>query len=319
MKNFNSQGQAVPDHLWELGLAIRRLIVQRNAIDLWRRRVRGWVMQVRKAAKEPNFAGVDLMYLPLSLESPHIEGKYALLAAVHDECVASPDGEELIHPWALEADFGGSEKVDLNSEALEAIATYVVLMQHVLPQQGVRGIERSNADRLLRILRDVANDVGTAAKLWTFGRSIRADQSVPDPVEEYASFLRRVAETEDVGVDLARPNLQETDLEAAAIDCEQAKRVDEQQVTLDERGKETPDEQATADSEHSAGDGKQDSTRKEYQIRLANWAIAIEDGKTFRLFHRRGQNADWRESGRLTFRRDYSGQYYWFWQTMKAR
>ena len=100
MKNFDSRGQAVPDHLWELGLAVRRLIVQYDAMDLWRRRVRGWVTQVSKAAEEPDFAGVDVMYLPLSLESPHIEGKYALLAAVHDNCASPERNEELIHPWA---------------------------------------------------------------------------------------------------------------------------------------------------------------------------------------------------------------------------
>ena len=66
-----------------------------------------------------------------------------------------------------------------------------------------------------------------------------------------------------------------------------------------ERGKETLDEQDTNDSEGSAGDGNQDSTRNERQIRLANWAIAVENGKTFRLFHRRGQKADWRESGKV--------------------
>lgn len=69
--------------------------------------------------------------------------------------------------------------------------------------------------------------------------------------------------------------------------------------TAAERGKEAIDEQDSADSEHSAGDGKQDSARKKRQICLANWAIAVEDGKTFRLFHRRGQKTDWRESGKI--------------------
>jgi hypothetical protein len=69
--------------------------------------------------------------------------------------------------------------------------------------------------------------------------------------------------------------------------------------TAAERGKEGIDEQDSADSEHSAGDGKQDSTREQRKIRLANWAIAVEDGETFRLFHRHGQRADWRESGKV--------------------
>lgn len=69
--------------------------------------------------------------------------------------------------------------------------------------------------------------------------------------------------------------------------------------TATERGNEAIDKQDGADSEHSAGDGNQDSTRAERQIRLANWAIAVDTGKTFRLFHRRGQNADWRESGKV--------------------
>jgi|694.fasta_scaffold03390_12 hypothetical protein len=72
--------------------------------------------------------------------------------------------------------------------------------------------------------------------------------------------------------------------------------------TAAERGKEAIDKQDGADSEHSAGDDKQDSTRKKPQIRLANWAIAVEDGKTFRLFHRRGKEADWRDSGKVDVR-----------------
>ena len=158
-------------------------------------------MQVNKAAEEPDFAGVDVMYLPLSLESAHIEGKYALLAAVHDECVASPDADELIHPWASEADFGGPDKVvNVDPEVLYAVVTYVHLMANILPDQVGRGIERSKSYRLLGVLRAVANDVKSAAKVWAPDRSICADESGPDPVEEYESFLRRTdAETSNGG------------------------------------------------------------------------------------------------------------------------
>ena len=135
----------------------------------------------------------------------------------------------MIHPWATEADFARSEEVD--PEALDAIATYIFLMQHVLPEQGRRGIERSKADRLLKILRHVANDVRNAARLWTPDRSICADESVPDPVEEYASFLRRDSESEDVRADLTRPKVQEADdLEVPAIDGRQANQADERAV-----------------------------------------------------------------------------------------
>lgn len=234
MKNFNSRGQAVPDHLWELALAVRRLIVQYDAMDLWRRRVRGWVMQVSKAAEKPSFAGVDVMYLPLSLESPHIEGKYALLAAVHDECVELPDAEELIHPWASEADFGGPDKVDVDPEVLEAITTYVHLMAHILPDQVGRGIERSKSYRLLDVLRAVSNDVKSAAKVWTPDQSICADEL--DPVEEYESFLRRDPETEDVRGELTGSKVQKADdLEAPVFDDEQVKPADGQQITVNER------------------------------------------------------------------------------------
>ena len=158
-------------------------------------------MQVNKAAEEPDFAGVDVMYLPLSLESALIEGKYALLAAVHDECVASSDADELIHPWASEADFGGPDKVvNIDPEVLDAVATYVPLMANILPDQVDRGIERSKSYRLLGVLRAVANDVKSAAKVWVPDRSICADESGPDPVQEYESFLRRTdAETSNGG------------------------------------------------------------------------------------------------------------------------
>lgn len=119
-------------------------------------------------------------------------------------------------------------------------------MQHVLPEQGRRGIERSKAHRLLEILRHVADDNRNATKLWTRDRSICADESVPDPVEEYASFLRRDSESEDVGADLTRPKVQEADdFEAPVADDEQAKPVDQQKTTVSERGKETLDEQDT--------------------------------------------------------------------------
>lgn len=72
-----------------------------------------------------------------------------------------------------------------------------------------------------------------------------------------------------------------------------------QQTAVAECGKEKRDDQDITDSEDSAGDGPEDPTSKVRQIRLANWAIAVEDGKTFRLFHRTGQNADWRESGKV--------------------
>jgi len=247
MANSNSRGIEIPDHLWQLGLAVRSLIEQYEAMQSWRRHVRAWVKLVREAAEKPNYTGVDVMDLPLA---PEIDEEYALLAAVHDNCASPERNEELIHPWAAKADFGGSEEVDLNSEELHGIAAYSLLMQHVLPGQGHRGIEQSKADRLLRILRHVANDLRNAARLWTPDRSICADDSVPDPVEEYASFLRRGSESEDVRVDLTQPNVQEADdLEASAIDGEQAKPVEEQQVTVDERGKETLDEQDTNESQ----------------------------------------------------------------------
>ena len=265
MAYFNSLGMEIPDYLWELGLAVRRLIEQYEAMKSWRRHVRGWVKLVREAAEKPNFTGVDVMDLPLA---PEIDEEYALLAAVHDNCASPERNEELIHPWAAEADFGGSEKVYVDSEALDAVATYDGLMQHVLPQQGrQRGIERSKGDRLLEILRHVANDVRNAARLWTPDRRlICADESVPDPVEEYASFLRRDSESEDVGADLTRLKVQEADdLEAPVVDGEQAKPVGKQQTTVDERGKETLDEQDTNDSEGDThgGEGKEGKQSQE--------------------------------------------------------
>jgi hypothetical protein len=177
------KGREIPDHLWELGLAVRTLIEQYGAMDRWRRQVRGWVTRVRRADN----ASIGVMYLPQKLE---IDEEYALLAAVHDNCVSPERNEELIHPWAAEEDFGGSEVVvTVSSEALDAISTYIFLMKHVLPEQGRQGIERSKADRLLRILRHVASDVRSAARLWTPDRSNFADAS--DPVDEYATFLQR--------------------------------------------------------------------------------------------------------------------------------
>ena len=79
---------------------------------------------------------------------------------------------------------------------------------------------------------------------------------------------------------------------------EQAMPVDAQQSMAAELEEEL-DEQDDADSKNSESDDSQDSNRAERQIRLANWAIAVETGKTFRLFHRRGQKDTWRESGRI--------------------
>jgi hypothetical protein len=66
MAYFNSLGTEIPDYLWELGLAVRRLIEQYEAMESWRRHVRRWVRLVREAAEKPNFTGVDVMDLPLA-------------------------------------------------------------------------------------------------------------------------------------------------------------------------------------------------------------------------------------------------------------
>ena len=55
------KGQEIPDHLWELGLAVRSLIERYDAMDRWRRHVRGWVKHVREAAETPDYPGVVVM------------------------------------------------------------------------------------------------------------------------------------------------------------------------------------------------------------------------------------------------------------------
>lgn len=212
------KGREIPDHLWELGLGVRALIERYDAMDRWRRHVLEWVKNVREAAEDPDYPGIAVMYLPQKLE---IDEEYALLAAVHDNCISPDRNEELIHPWAAEEDFGGSEEVvTVSSEALDAISTYIFLMKHVLPEQGRQGIERSKADRLLKILRHVANDVRSAARLWTPDRSIYADAS--DPVEEYATFLQR-ADTETTSSGTTEPAGPNANASGAADSTEENK------------------------------------------------------------------------------------------------
>jgi hypothetical protein len=75
----------------------------------------------------------------------------------------------------------------------------------------------------------------------------------------------------------------------------QSKQVDAEQSTAAEIAEETLDEQNDASGKTSVSDDNRD----ERQIRLANWAIAVENGTTFWLFHRRGQIDSWRESGKV--------------------
>ena len=52
MAYCNSLGTEIPGYLWELGVAVRSLIDQYDAMDLWRRHVRRWVELVEEEAEK---------------------------------------------------------------------------------------------------------------------------------------------------------------------------------------------------------------------------------------------------------------------------
>lgn len=225
----------LPDHLLRLGHAVHDLIDQYDAMDRWRQQVRDWVRRVSEEEKEPSSHGVALANLPVTLR---IDQEYALLAAIHDNCVSRERNEELIDPWAEAADFGGPDKlVSVEPKTLEMIARYVTTYYFLTKDVRNRLFERSKADRLLKILRHVANDVRNAARLWTPDRSICADESISDPVVEYATFLQR-ADTET----------------PSGGPTTQSEPVEEQEATVTERGKERLAKQTPVPPKHPWGD-----------------------------------------------------------------